>query len=256
MGNQLFSRYVALGDSFSEGVGDPDPTRPNGLRGWADRTAEQLALGNPEFRYANLAIRGRKMPQIIAEQIEPAVALQPDLITIYAGGNDILRPKVDIDALVASYDDAVGRLADTGATLVMWTAFDAGTFPLFKPTRGRFAIYNELVREVAEKHGALVLDFWRAREYRDPRYWDSDRLHMAAPGHQQMAIKVLDLLGVAHTLTAPTLPEVVPVARREQMRNNAAWMRGEMLPWVQRRVTGRSSGDTISPKRPDLAPVE
>lgn len=256
MGNQLFSRYVALGDSFSEGVGDPDPTRPNGLRGWADRTAEQLALANPEFRYANLAIRGRKMPQIIAEQIEPAIALEPDLITIYAGGNDILRPKVDIDALVASYEEAVGRLATTGATLVMWTAFDAGTFPLFKPTRGRFAIYNELVREVAERHGALLLDFWRAREYRDPRYWDSDRLHMAAPGHQQMAIKVLDLLGVPHTLIAPTLPEVTPVARREQLRNNATWMRGEMLPWVHRRVTGRSSGDTVSPKRPELAPVE
>lgn len=256
MSNPVFSRYVALGDSFTEGVGDPDPTRPNGLRGWADRTAEQLGVANPEFRYANLAIRGRKMPQIIAEQIEPALALSPDLITIYAGGNDILRPKVDIDALVASYDAAVSRLAGTGATLVMWTAFDAGTFPLFKPMRGRFAIYNELVREVAESHGALLLDFWRMREYRDPRYWDADRLHMGPAGHQRMAMAVLDRLGVPHTLMAPALPDVVLVPRKEQLRANAAWMRGEMLPWIHRRATGRSSGDTVSPKRPGLAPVE
>ena len=119
-------RYVALGDSFTEGVGDPDPTRPNGLRGWADRVAEVLATQNSDFGYANLAIRGRKLHRIIDEQIEPAVALRPDLVSIYAGANDILRPRVDIDRLAASYDAAIGRLAATGATLVMFTAYDPG----------------------------------------------------------------------------------------------------------------------------------
>src|SRR3546814_1658686 len=90
-----FSRYVALGDSFTEGVGDPDPTSPNGLRGWADLVAEQLAKHSDDFGYANLAIRGRKLDPILAEQLEPAVAMRPDLVTIYAGGNDLLRPKVD-----------------------------------------------------------------------------------------------------------------------------------------------------------------
>src|SRR6187397_2071644 len=67
-----FQRYVAIGDSFTEGVGDPDPTRPNGLRGWADRVAEVLAQQTDDFGYANLAIRGRKLDAILAEQIEPA----------------------------------------------------------------------------------------------------------------------------------------------------------------------------------------
>ncbi|MEP6981706.1 MAG: SGNH/GDSL hydrolase family protein, partial [Nakamurella sp.] len=114
-----FHRYLALGDSFTEGVGDQDDSRPNGVRGWADRVAEVLGTAAADFTYANLAIRGRKLAQVIDEQVTPAVALEPDLITLYAGANDVLRPKVDIDRLIGIYDDGVGRLADTGARLVL-----------------------------------------------------------------------------------------------------------------------------------------
>ncbi len=141
-------RFVALGDSFTEGVGDPDPTRPNGLRGWADRVAEVLAAAAPEdFGYANLAIRGRKLDAILAEQVEPALALAPDLVTIYAGANDVLRPTVDLDGLVGRYDAALGRLAATGARLLVFTAFDPGGSAIYRPVRARFALYNELVRD-------------------------------------------------------------------------------------------------------------
>ncbi len=102
--------YVALGDSFTEGVGDPDVSRPNGVRGWADRVAEVLGTLDEGFRYANLAVRGRKLQGVLDEQLEPALALGPDLVTVYAGGNDILRPSVDIDAILAPYADAVARL--------------------------------------------------------------------------------------------------------------------------------------------------
>ena len=110
----VFHRYVALGDSFTEGVGDPDPARPNGVRGWADRVAEVLATRTDDFGYANLAIRGRTLRPILAEQIEPALALRPDLVTIYAGGNDLIRPRIDIDALGEVYDDAIARLRRDG----------------------------------------------------------------------------------------------------------------------------------------------
>lgn len=251
-----FHRYVALGDSFTEGVGDPDPQRPNGLRGWADRVAEQLAQQNPEFTYANLAIRGRKLSAIIEEQVEPALGLAPDLISIYAGGNDILRPKVDIDALVASYDQALGRLADTGARVLVWTAFDPGGSRIFGALRGRFAIYNELVRASAERHGATVVDFWRLRDYRDSRYWDSDRLHMNSAGHQHMARATLETLGVDHTIPVPVLDDHPQVSRRDQVRENITWVRGSAAPWVHRRLTGRSSGDTVSPRHPVPGRVE
>lgn len=252
-----YRTYVALGDSFTEGVGDHDPTLPNGVRGWADRVAEVLAARAEEvdapFAYANLAIRGRKLGAVLDEQLEPALAARPDLVTLYAGGNDIMRPRVDVDALVARYDAAVGRLAGTGATVVLFTAFDPAGFPIFAAGRGRFAIYNELVREVAERHGTRVVDFWRMREYREPRMWDVDRLHMSSAGHQRMAIAVLDVLGVAHDLEPLALGEALARTPRELRAENLAWARTHAAPWIKRRLTGTSSGDRLSPRYPHPA---
>jgi lysophospholipase L1-like esterase len=248
-------RYVALGDSFTEGVGDPDPDRPNGVRGWADRFAEAMAGRDPAFRYANLAIRGRKMTAILDEQVEPALAMRPDLVTIYAGGNDILRPRVDVDALVADYADAVGRLRDAGAAVLLFTGFDLGFAPLFRHLRGRVATYNELVREAADTHGARIVDFWRLRDYRDPRLWDVDRLHLSAAGHQRMAIEVLDTLGVDHDLKPLELLDLPEMDRRQRRAADLVWARSHVAPWVQRRVRGTSSGDALSARRPTLDPV-
>lgn len=250
-----FHRYVALGDSFTEGVGDEDLTRPNGLRGWTDRVAEVLSLHSPTFGYANLAIRGRMLDRILDEQLAPALAMQPDLVTIYAGANDILRPSVDLDALAERYDDAVGELAATGARVLVWTAFDPGHAPVFNMLRGRFATYNELVREVADRHGATIVDFWRMGEYRDSRLWDTDRMHMSTAGHQRMAIEVLDTLNVPHDLKTLPLPEHPVLSKAEERRAAYEWARGFALPWVKRRLTGTSSGDGITPKRPTLAPI-
>ncbi|MCW2799764.1 MAG: hydrolase [Aeromicrobium sp.] len=249
-----FHRYVALGDSFTEGVGDLDDTRPNGVRGWADRFAAVLAEGDPTFTYANLAIRGRKLLPILAEQIEPAIAMQPDLVSVYAGANDVLRPRVDIDRLVEAYDQAIGRLVDSGAHVVLFTAFDPGGSPIFGALRGRFAIYNELVRGVAERHGATLVDFWRMRDYRDDRMWASDRMHMSSAGHQRMATAVLEALGLDHGLPALELVDEPRLTAKERRAANLDWARSHAGPWVKRRLTGTSSGDSISPRWPTLAP--
>lgn len=253
----VFLRYVALGDSFTEGVGDPDPARPNGVRGWADRVAEVLAAqpGAEDFGYANLAVRGRKLHQIVEEQIDPAVALQPDLVTIYAGANDILRPAVDIDALAAAYDEAIGRLRSTGATVGVFTAFDPGSYPLFRPTRGRYAVYTEWVREIADRHGCLIIDMWRRRDVPGWAMWAEDRLHLNAVGHHYMAELVLDTLGITHGFRQPRLPAPRLLSGREARAEHAAWARQHLGPWLHRRATGRSSGDSIQPKRPALAPI-
>jgi lysophospholipase L1-like esterase len=247
---------VALGDSFTEGVGDPDDTRPNGWRGWADRFAEALAASaGPDFGYANLAIRGRKLPVIIAEQLEPALALKPDLVTIHGGGNDVLRPRVDLDALAASYDDAVGELSASGATVVMFTLADPGQNSALSLVRGRMAIFNEWVREIAAKHDATVVDMWRMRGWKVAEIMDEDRLHLNAVGHQAIEIAVLDALGLQHHLGQLPIAETPALTPAEQRRADLAWARAHLAPWVQRRVTGKSSGDNVSPKRPALAPI-
>lgn len=251
---EFSARYVALGDSFTEGLGDTDPRLPNQVRGWADRTAEQLALAHPEetVGYANLAIRGKKMQQILTEQIDVAVAMKPTLVTIYSGINDILRPRVNIDAMIANYSDGIAKLAATGARVLVFTGYDASSSKVFASIRGRTAVYNELVREVAETHGAELVDYWRFREYDDWRLWGIDRMHMSTPGHVNMANRVLEQLG--ETVRIP-LPELLPIPMRttaETLRDNAAWTREYVGPWVSRRLRGVSSGDNLSARWPEF----
>lgn len=246
------TRYVALGDSFTEGVGDDDSARPNGVRGWADRVAEQLGAADPGFGYANLAIRGKKLRQILAEQVDAAVDLKPTLVSIYAGANDILRPRIDIDNLLVEYDDAIAKLRAAGAAVVMFTGFDARGSKVFNTTRGRTAIYNELVRGIAGDHGALLVDYWRFSEYYDWGMWAQDRMHMSAAGHANMAKRVLDVLEHDHSIDVPPMTPVPELNGVDAIRANARWFREYAGPWVVRRVTGKSSGDGLEPKYPLL----
>lgn len=245
-----FTRYVALGDSFTEGVGDPDALRPNGVRGWADRFASEMGRLDPEFQYANLAIRGRKLRPILAEQLAPALVLKPDLVSIYAGANDVLRPSVDIDALMNDLESGVAMLSGSGAHAVMFTAFDPGFSKIFGMTRGRFAIYSEYVREIAEKYDVTLVDFWRMRDYQDMRLWSEDRMHMSAAGHQRMAMAVLDGLEKDHLLERHELAPVPELSPAERRRQNVTWVGEYAGPWVKRRLTGVSSGDNLSPRWP------
>lgn len=251
-----FARYVALGDSFTEGVGDDDPSLPNGVRGWADRFAAALdrAQGGG-LSYANLAIRGRKLMPIAAEQLEPALALQPDLVTIYAGANDIMRPKVDLDALLAEYDRVIGRLVASGARVVMFTPADPGGSRIYAVVRARFVRYRDAVRAIAERHGATLVDYWNLTDYRDARLWDTDRMHMSPAGHQRMAIAVLDALGVQHDLEPLVLADPSPMTVLERVKAQLQWAVEYLGPWIKRRVTGRSSGDGLDPRYRELTPL-
>jgi lysophospholipase L1-like esterase len=251
---RTFSRYVAIGDSWTEGLGDPDETRPNGLRGWADRVAEVLATKREDFGYANLAIRGRTMDEILDEQLEPALALEPDLITIQGAGNDFLHARVDIDALVDAIDTAVVKSVHAGAEVVLFTHGVAASGP-FRALRGRIAVFNELIREVVDAHGVVLVDNWRLRQARDRRYWDIDRVHLSPAGHLLGATHVLDTLGIDHDLQPLELPEVVPSAGRDRLLEELDWARTFAGPWLYRRLRGQSMGDNISPKRPALAPI-
>lgn len=249
---EFTQRYVALGDSFTEGVGDRDPGSPNGVRGWADRVAQQLILADPAWGYANLAIRGKKLQQVLDEQIDAALELEPTLVTLYAGGNDILRPRVSIDSLMAAYDDGVARLTGSGTVVVLFTGFDSSGSAVFGKTRGRTAVYNEFVREIADRHGAEIVDYWRMREFQDWGYWDTDRMHMSAAGHTLMAMRVLETILASHSLDTPELEARPALTRAAQLRADAQWAREYLSPWVGRRLRGISSGDTLQAKYPSL----
>jgi lysophospholipase L1-like esterase len=254
-GPHPWRRFVAVGDSFTEGIGDPEPDSPGGHRGWADRVADVLASQVDDFAYANLAVRGKLIRQIAAEQLDAAVALQPDLVTLCAGGNDVLRPGTDPDEIAVLFDEAVAKLAGTGAAVVIFTGFDVGWNPVFRALRGRIAIYNENMRAVAERHDAIVADLWALKEIQDARFWSPDRLHLNPLGHHEVARMVLRTLNVPNDLQ-PMQPGPLPERKwTEARRDDLVWARTHLVPWVLRRLRHQSSGDHILPKRPEALPV-
>ncbi|WP_314425273.1 SGNH/GDSL hydrolase family protein [uncultured Microbacterium sp.] len=248
-------RFVAIGDSFTEGIGDPDLSHPGSHRGWADRVAEVLSQQVDDFAYANLAVRGKLIAQIVQDQVEPAVALHPDLISICAGGNDVIRPGTDPDAIAVQLEDAVSRLSSTGAAILLFTGVDTAFTPVFRPFRGKVAIYNENIRAIADRHDCIVADQWALKVVQDMRFFDDDRLHYNALGHHEVARMALRALNVPNELESMQ-PEPLPVRTwREARSGDLGWAREHLVPWVLRRLRHQSSGDHIVAKRPEPGPV-
>jgi lysophospholipase L1-like esterase len=248
-------RYVALGDSFTEGVGDPDPRSPGGVRGWADRVAEELSIGHEDFAYANLAVRGLLLEQILDRQVGAALALKPDLITLSAGGNDMVFHGGDPDRLADKLDAGVELLSSAGATLVLFTGPDWRSTPVLGRNRTKVAVFNENIRAIASRHGAAIADLWGLRTLRDPRMWDQDRLHLSPLGHHTVAMMLLDTLGVPHRLR-PLEPADLPRGSWQQARaGDLLWARRYLLPWAWQRLRRRVVGDELRAKRPTAAPV-
>jgi lysophospholipase L1-like esterase len=242
--------FVALGDSFTEGVGDRNSRLPNGVRGWADRVAEKLAKAEPGWEYANLAIRSKRLRHIVDEQLEPALAMEPTLITLYAGGNDILDFGTDINVLMAQYEALVARLAATGATLVLFTGFDVKVSAVLEPLKKRNTVYNQRVRELAVKYGAVLVDYWCFEAFHDRRMWDTDRLHMSKAGHKYLAAQVLDHLGVPHKITLKEWEPPAKVTLRDWERRQRRWVNDWVFPLFGRKLRGVTLGDNLSPRWP------
>ena len=254
---RTFHRYVALGDSFTEGVGDPDPRLPNGVRGWADRVAEVLA----QHRDARLRLRQPRDPRPQAGR-DPRRAGRAGARAAARPGHGLRRrqrhpaPRRSTSTPSSrGTTTAVGRLA---ASRARTSCCSPASTSASRRCSGTCAAASRPTTSWSARsptaRGATVVDFWRMREYRDPRLWDVDRLHMSSAGHQRMAIAVLDALGVEHDL--------VPHRARDRCRRWTAASAGTPTspgpgrtprPWVQRRLRGTSSGDSLSPRWPTLA---
>ncbi|WP_091463449.1 SGNH/GDSL hydrolase family protein [Paenarthrobacter nitroguajacolicus] len=254
-GKKVRRRYVAIGDSFTEGVGDTSKILPNGVRGWADRVAEKLAKAQPGWEYANLAVRSKRLRQIIDEQLEPALAMEPTLVTLYAGGNDILDFGTDMDALLNDYELLVARLSETGATLVLFTGFDVKVSAVLEPFKKRNTHYNQRVRDIAAKYGAVLVDYWCFDAYKDSRMWAPDRLHMSKAGHKYLAAQVLDHLNVPHKISPKEWDPPSRMSMREWERRQRRWVNDWVVPLFGRKLRGVTLGDSISPRWPEPVKV-
>lgn len=243
--------FVAVGDSFTEGVGDPHLHYPNAVRGWADRFARQLGRADPTWRYANLAIRSKFLDQVVEDQFEPALAMRPTHISFCAGGNDLLSLRADVDAITGRYEAALRRLVDSGAEVVVFTTFEPEASRLLEPLVRRVRALNAAVRDLAATHDATLVDHAEMPEFHQKGLWALDRIHMSRQGHKRMAAAVAEKVGVPHTLKLSDLAPGERVGWRHVARTEATFVRDEVIPLVRRRLRGEYEGDTTHPKWPE-----
>jgi lysophospholipase L1-like esterase len=195
------------------------------------------------------------MDEILDEQLQTAVMLEPDLVTIYAGMNNLLLLRNDVDAMMARYAEGLKTLQQTGAVVLAFTAADLGTVPLFRRLRGRAAVYNELLRGIADDLDIQLVDFWRFAEFRDSRLWDGDRIHLSPLGHERFAAKVLDTLAVSHELTSRSTALLTSTAPMRDFRSNLRWTAAFAAPYIAKRMRLAKRGECVGPKLTSLTTV-
>ncbi|WP_311525082.1 SGNH/GDSL hydrolase family protein [uncultured Varibaculum sp.] len=253
--------FVAIGDSFTEGMtdaledGSDDPL----YVGWADRLAMELsrrriAANLEPLKYANLAVRGKLIGQVNREQLDAAIAMKPALMSIIAGGNDMIRPGSSADKVAALLEEMVVKVRSQGIEVLLCAHYAPRHSPVLGLARPTVAIFNSNLWSIARRHGCYVMDQWGLRSLNDTSILAPDRLHLTGEGHQIMMNAGLEALGqpvVDADYQAPA-----PVGKdRFAASENVTWVKDHLWPWVKRHSRGRSSGDGRSPKYPQLVPV-
>ena len=199
---------MALGDSITEGFCEPVVGASEPRVGWADRLAMILdgtaRLRNDAFAFVNLAARGRRIRDVVGEQVPRAIELHADLVSILIGSDDLMTAHADPDALAAEVESGVCAIRSTGADVLLATCFDPRFAFFLKPLRGRAAVYNANLWSIARSHGTFTLDLWGARELQARTMWAEDHVNLAPAGHRLLASRAAHSLGVPYfELAAP-----------------------------------------------------
>ncbi len=250
-----YSRFVAIGDSQTEGMGDGDDRA--GYRGWADRLADRIACVNPELLYANLAVRGKTTRDARIDQLEPALELHPDLIAAPLGMNDVIG-RHDLDEVERDLHYIYRRLAESGATVLIPTYPNVvRTIPVARRVEPWLLRLNQVMRDYADEFGFVLVDLYAAPVFIDLRAWSRDRLHASPLGHDRFAAAAAYALGLPGSDPNWAVPQPGSPrnARVTELLRDARWAVEFFTPWVIRTVRGVSMGDGRAPKRPALEPV-
>lgn len=238
-------RYVALGDSITEGLGDTSRMREGDCLGWAARLAMMLASGRG-IEFANLAVRSRRVVHL-REQVDQALALEPDLVSILLGSNDLVRSRVDLPGLLRGLEASVVRLRGAGVEVLLATPF-LPRRALARVLARRFAAFNAGLRGIALRHGCLLLDADAMPEIADVDMWAYDKVHLNSAGHRLLAYRAAALLGVPHAAELSRLDHALHSDTEADTESGVSWLRAHALPWAWRRMRGRTAGDGLSAK--------
>lgn len=189
-------RFVVLGDSLAEGIGQPVAGYVDSP--WADRVAAALGDAQPDLEYTNLGASHLTADQVGRTQLGAALGAQPDLIAIVAGGNDLFATEVDPIAVAASIEQTIAALQATGATLVMFTLMDiarAIEVPRGSLITQRITELNAALRMVALRRGVALVDTAERPFAADASIYSDDLLHPNMRGHAAIASATIETLG-------------------------------------------------------------
>lgn len=256
MSQRVYQRYVAIGDSSTEGLDDPDGQ--GGFRGWANRLAERVASVQGHLLYANLGVRGKRTSEIRREQLSPALGLDPDLVTVFSGTNDVVARRFRADEVGRELEAIQHAFTSRGATVLTFTLPDlTPVMPLARWVAPRVVELNEAIRGACRRSGAVLVDVALHPVASDPRLWSDDRLHANSEGHARIAAALAHALGLpdGDPHWAAPLPHRPPPSLQSRLGEEWRWMRRHLFPWIGRHLAGRSSGHGRTAKRPVLTPV-
>ena len=232
------TRFAALGDSITVGMGDPAPA--GGWRGWAALLAGTL----PEPELHNLATLGALAADVEHAQLPAAITLRPDVASVVVGINDTLRGDFDPERTGAAVDRTVAALRRAGAVVLTMRLPDPGQMlglpgVLARPLARRMHAVNAAVDEVARQHRTVHLDAARDPATYQRRYWSVDRLHPNERGHRLIACHFHALLAAAGYPVGPA-PDPEPSSPPPTRVAEVGWMLTKGTAWLLRR-----SGDLV-----------
>lgn len=252
-----FARYVAIGDSSTEGIDDPDGQ--GGYRGWSQRLAERIdAQQNNKLLYANLAIRGLTTRQVRDQQLDSALAMKPDLATLFCGTNDVTGLRFDATTVAADIAHMQRALVDAGATVLSFNLPDlTPLMPLARLIATRIKAMNQALAEASKKSGAILIDFAAYPVATDPRLWSEDRIHANSAGHARIAEALAQALNLPDSNDAWRQVFQTPwhPSLSQKCAAEVRWIIRHLLPWIWQSLRGQSAGDGRTCKRPDLSPL-
>lgn len=231
-------RYVALGDSLTQGIGDPVG---EGWRGWAALLATGLGAPGAPAEFHNLATSGARTQDVLEQQTPTALALRPDLVSVLVGVNDTLRCTYDIHTVAARLSRAYAAITQQGCALLTACLPDPGAMLrlpalLARPLARRQQAVNAVVHALSERHGALHLHMAQGGWLTDRTMWSADRLHPGERGHRLLAVRAHGLLAEAGLAAGPA-PSAEPELPPPTLSANVRWLATAGAAWVARRST-------------------
>lgn len=247
---RIYTSFVALGDSLSEGLGDTLVKPNQTFGGWADRLALLLAQECREhqlnFDYANFALRGSKTNTIMVKQADQAIQAKPDLITVMAGANDMLAGSRKLLEVEHAMRRGLMKLTESGAKVVLVNLADPNHTLLSKSIRKPVKAMTQLINRMGAEFSLTVVDLHSDSDFSNLEFWSDDFAHFSTAGHIRVTNLVAKAIGLKHRWPESEIRELAKPS--QSVKALGKLLVNEGFPLILRRMQNRTSGDHLSPK--------